>query len=78
MAIHGICIAILVYFMAIGYFYGNLGTYFPNLVCCTKKNLATPDVISAAKMSIQQRHVMVGKLKCGMLTYIGNMSLMAI
>jgi hypothetical protein len=30
-----------VYFMAIRYILLLLGTFFPSLVCCTKKNLAT-------------------------------------
>jgi hypothetical protein len=37
----GIVIPILVYFMEIRYFHCHFGTFFPILVCCTKKNLAT-------------------------------------
>jgi hypothetical protein len=31
----------MVYFMAIWYLWLSFGTYFPVLVCCTEKNLAT-------------------------------------
>jgi hypothetical protein len=44
----GVLYCYLVYFTAFGYillpfgiFYGNLEYFFPGLVCCTKKNLAT-------------------------------------
>jgi hypothetical protein len=45
----GIFCGILEYFMVIWYilwqfgiFYGHFGMFFPVLLCCTQKNLATP------------------------------------